>query len=180
MLKSRIASNPMTTHTPIKEIATPRPFLRDRRSSLKSIAAKTKVKIAVLPLSIEARPLSIWVCPHAIIENGMILFSMPMTNSEPHSFRFGRGNFSANIITQSIKLAHKTRFATIVKMGTSLIINEYAKKLPPQIIARIDKVIHADRKSVCCFIIVLSDNLPDPVQIALKLWHEDIVVNYGH
>ena len=65
-------------------------------------------------------------------------------------------------------------------MGTSLRINEYAKKLPPQIIARIDKVIHADRKSVCCFIIVLSDNLPDPVQIALKLWHEDIVVNYGH
>ena len=102
MLKSRIASNPMTTHTPIKEIATPRPFLRDRRSSLKIIAAETKVKIAVLPLSIDARPLSILVCPQAIIENGMTLFSMPIPNIEPHFFRFGRGTFSANMITQSI------------------------------------------------------------------------------
>ena len=105
---------------------------------------------------------------------------MPMTNNGPHSFRFGRGILSANMITQSIKLAQRTRFATIVKIGTSLKISEYAKKLPPQIIASKDRVIHADRESDCCFTIELDDNLPDPVRIALKLWHEDIVANYGH
>ena len=51
-----------------------------KRSSLKNIDAKANVIIAVVPFKIEANPLSIWVCPQAIRENGIALFKKPMTN----------------------------------------------------------------------------------------------------
>ena len=51
-----------------------------KRSSLKNIDAKANVIIAVVPFKIEAKPLSIWVCPQAIRVNGIALFKKPMTN----------------------------------------------------------------------------------------------------
>ena len=53
-----------------------RPF--DSRSSAVSTCATSTVNSGVVALRIEARPLAMWVWPHAMSENGIALFSSPM------------------------------------------------------------------------------------------------------
>ena len=95
-----------------------------KRSSLKNIDAKANVIIAVVPFKIEANPLSIWVCPHAIRVNGTALFKKPITNKTYYCLKLGSGTFNNKTTTQSVRLAQSKRFATSVKTGTSLKIKE--------------------------------------------------------
>jgi len=123
-LKFVKVSKPIIMHTPSNANNNPTLLINESRSSLKTIDASAKVIIAVVPFRIEANPLSIWVCPHAISEKGMALFKKPITNKTQHCLKFGIGNFNNKTTSQSVKLAQTTRFATIVKTGTSRKINE--------------------------------------------------------
>jgi hypothetical protein len=117
-------SKPIIMHTPSNANNNPILLTNESRSSLNTNDARAKVIIAVVPFRIEANPLSIWVCPHAISEKGMALFKKPITNKTQHCLKFGIGNFNNKTTSQSVKLAQTTRFATIVKTGTSRKINE--------------------------------------------------------
>ena len=85
--------------------------------------ANANVIIAVVPFKIEAKPLSMTVCPHEIRENGITLFKIPIINNTPHCFKFGIGILKNATINQSVKHAQNTLFATRVKTGTSRKIN---------------------------------------------------------
>jgi len=123
-LKFVKVSKPIIMHTPSNAKNNPTLLTNESRSSLKTIDARAKVIIAVVPFRIEANPLSIWVCPHAMSEKGMALFKKPITNKTQHCLKFGIGSFNKKITSQSVKLAQTTRFATVVKTGTSRKINE--------------------------------------------------------
>ena len=76
-------AGPIATTTPANPMTTPKPRFQERRSSVKTIAATTTPKIAVVALKMEVSPVSICNWPQAISEKGIALLSSPMTKKAP-------------------------------------------------------------------------------------------------
>ena len=112
-----------------------RPF--DSRSSAVSTCATSTVKSGVVALRIEARPLAMWVCPHAMSENGIALFSSPMPKKASQVLAsHGIGERVARSTRCRAAAAIATRSSTMVKGGTVLTTTPTKKNDPPHRIER--------------------------------------------
>ena len=105
-------------------------------SSASSSPATTAPNTAVVPLRIEARPLSMRVWPQKISEKGMALMSAPMTRSaaQIRGLR-GRAMPRRRMTRNSTGSAQTTRCSVTVSGGTAWRAISAKKNEPPQTVA---------------------------------------------